>query len=306
MAIAPSAPPKNLEPVSPWLPPLLEKSRASAPELSSFLSLGWDPWRRRGSCSPHLDPALMDPSLVGWDLLGNDRSDNRPLPALTWPAARTSGSRGRVAARFGRPRLGPPRPRRCSNRPAAPRTSSRRRSDPSRRPSRTPSSRRPTSTEIGLSGGSTKIPKVPELLTELFDGKELNKRINADEAVAYGAAVQGSIISGEGGADQQGQDDQQRLLARPTAVLDSAVCAWTRWRSVPGPAPVASAGGLYGSCSTAMQPRGSPPSSTCMYVRDATHNICVWRFVILHKFMSNQLHWSYAIFFTSAVFIFHW
>ena len=143
--------------------------------------------------------------------------------------------------------------------------------------------------KIGLSGGSTRIPKVPELLTELFDGKELNKRINPDEAVAYGAAVQGSIISGEGGADQQGQDDQQRLLARPTAVLDSAVCAWTRWRSVPGPAPVASAGGLYGSCSTAMQPRGSPPSSTCMYVRDATHNICVWRFVILHKFMSNQL-----------------
>ena len=143
--------------------------------------------------------------------------------------------------------------------------------------------------EIGLSGGSTRIPKVPELLTELFDGKELNKRINPDEAVAYGAAVQGSIISGEGGTDQQGQEDQQRLLARPTAVLDSAVCAWTRWRGVPGPAPVASAGGLYGSCSTAMQPRGSPPSSTCMYVRDATHNICVWRFVILHKFMSNQL-----------------
>ena len=56
--------------------------------------------------------------------------------------------------------------------------------------------------EIGLSGGSTRIPKVPELLTELFDGKELNKRINPDEAVAYGAAVQGSIISGEGGADQ--------------------------------------------------------------------------------------------------------
>jgi len=159
--------------------------------------------------------------------------------------------------------------------------------------------------EIGLSGGSTRIPKVPELLTELFDGKELNKRINPDEAVAYGAAVQGSIISGEGGADQQGQDDQQRLLARPTAVLDSAVCAWTRWRGVPGPAPVASAGGLYGSCSTAMQPRGSPPSSTCMYVRDATHNICVWRFVILHKFMSNQLVIC-NFFFTSAVFIFRW
>ncbi|KAG2553755.1 hypothetical protein PVAP13_9KG620101 [Panicum virgatum] len=159
MAIAPSAPPKNLEPVSPWLPPLLEKSRASAPELSSFLSLGWDPWRRRGSCSPHLDPALMDPSLVGWDLLGNDRSDNRPLPALTWPAARTSGSRGRVAARFGRPRLGPPRPRRCLNRPAAPRTSSRRRSDPSRRPSRTPSSRRPTSTRSGSAAAAPRSPR---------------------------------------------------------------------------------------------------------------------------------------------------
>ena len=161
MAIAPSAPPKNLEPVSPWLPPLPEKSRASAPELSSFLSLGWDPWRRRGSCSPHLDPAPIDPSLVGWDLLGNDRSDNRPLPALTWSAARTSGSRGRVAARFGRPRLGPPPPRRCSTRPAAPRTSSRRRSDPSRRPSRTPSSRRPTSTRSLLVGSSTRFPKVP-------------------------------------------------------------------------------------------------------------------------------------------------
>ena len=43
--------------------------------------------------------------------------------------------------------------------------------------------------KIGLSGGGTRIPKVPELLTELFHGKELNKRINPDEAVAYGAAV---------------------------------------------------------------------------------------------------------------------
>jgi len=180
--------------------------------------------------------------------------------SLLGSVGRASGPRSRGAARLDRRRLGPLQ-----------------------------EDARTDIDKIGLNGGSTRILKVPELLTELFDGKELNKRINPDEAVAYGAAVQGSIISGEGGADQQGQEDQQRLLARPTAVLDSAVCAWTRWRGVPGPAPVASAGGLYGSCSTAMQPRGSPPSSTCMYVRDATHNICVWRFVILHKFMSNQL-----------------
>jgi heat shock protein 5 len=45
---------------------------------------------------------------------------------------------------------------------------------------------------------------VQELLTEMFDGKEPNKGINPDEAVAYGAAVQGSIISGEGGAETKG------------------------------------------------------------------------------------------------------
>ncbi|CAD6214221.1 unnamed protein product [Miscanthus lutarioriparius] len=55
--------------------------------------------------------------------------------------------------------------------------------------------------EIVLVGGSTRIPKVQELLTEMFDGKEPNKGINPDEAVAYGAAVQGIIISGEGGAE---------------------------------------------------------------------------------------------------------
>ena len=58
--------------------------------------------------------------------------------------------------------------------------------------------------EIVLVGGSTRIPKVQELLTEFFDGKEPNKGINPDEAVAYGAAVQGSIISGEGGAETKG------------------------------------------------------------------------------------------------------
>ncbi|KAJ7928574.1 heat shock protein 70 family [Mycena leptocephala] len=49
--------------------------------------------------------------------------------------------------------------------------------------------------EIVLVGGSTRIPKIQQLLTEYF-GKELSKGINPDEAVAYGAAVQGGIISG--------------------------------------------------------------------------------------------------------------
>eukprot|EP00976_Prorocentrum_cordatum_P083538 1185299-Prorocentrum_minimum.AAC.3 len=53
--------------------------------------------------------------------------------------------------------------------------------------------------ELVLVGGSTRIPKVQELLKEYFDGKEPNKGVNPDEAVAYGAAVQGGILSGEGG-----------------------------------------------------------------------------------------------------------
>jgi heat shock 70kDa protein 1/2/6/8 len=50
--------------------------------------------------------------------------------------------------------------------------------------------------EIVLVGGSTRIPKIQGLLSEFFNGKELNKSINPDEAVAYGAAVQASILSG--------------------------------------------------------------------------------------------------------------
>ncbi|KAF9048024.1 heat shock protein 70, partial [Hymenopellis radicata] len=56
--------------------------------------------------------------------------------------------------------------------------------------------------EIVLVGGSTRIPKVQQLLKEYFGGKEPSKGINPDEAVAYGAAVQGGILSGaEGTAD---------------------------------------------------------------------------------------------------------
>eukprot|EP00128_Syssomonas_multiformis_P015065 Colp12_sorted_trinity150504_noHs@30163 len=50
--------------------------------------------------------------------------------------------------------------------------------------------------EIVLVGGSTRIPKVQELLSEFFNGKELNKSINPDEAVAYGATVQAAILTG--------------------------------------------------------------------------------------------------------------
>lgn len=49
--------------------------------------------------------------------------------------------------------------------------------------------------EIVLVGGSTRIPKVQQILQDLFNGKELCKSINPDEAVAYGAAVQGAILS---------------------------------------------------------------------------------------------------------------
>ncbi|CAA7409402.1 unnamed protein product [Spirodela intermedia] len=58
--------------------------------------------------------------------------------------------------------------------------------------------------EVVLVGGSTRIPKVQQLLQDFFNGKELCKSINPDEAVAYGAAVQAAILTGEG--DQKVQD----------------------------------------------------------------------------------------------------
>ena len=50
--------------------------------------------------------------------------------------------------------------------------------------------------EIVMVGGSTRIPKIQQMLSNFFNGKELNKTINPDEAVAYGAAVQAAILSG--------------------------------------------------------------------------------------------------------------
>ncbi len=52
--------------------------------------------------------------------------------------------------------------------------------------------------EIVLVGGTTRIPRVQELLSNYFNGKQLNKSLNPDEAIAYGAAVQASILTGQG------------------------------------------------------------------------------------------------------------
>jgi L1 cell adhesion molecule like protein len=58
--------------------------------------------------------------------------------------------------------------------------------------------------DVVLVGGSTRIPKVQSMLKEFFNGKELRRNINPDEAVAYGAAIQASILNGE---TKNGQED---------------------------------------------------------------------------------------------------
>ena len=63
--------------------------------------------------------------------------------------------------------------------------------------------------EIVLVGGSTRIPKIQDLISNYFNGKELCKKINPDEAVAYGAAVQSAILSGN---SKEGDDASQVLL----------------------------------------------------------------------------------------------
>ena len=56
---------------------------------------------------------------------------------------------------------------------------------------------KPSVHEIVLVGGSTRIPKIQKLVSDFFNGKEPNRSINPDEAVAYGAAVQAAILSGD-------------------------------------------------------------------------------------------------------------
>ncbi|KAJ2346122.1 Heat shock protein ssb1 [Coemansia erecta] len=70
--------------------------------------------------------------------------------------------------------------------------------------------------DIVLVGGSTRIPKVQSLLQDFFDGKELNKSINPDEAVAHGAAVQGAVLTGT--ADASKTDDLLLLDVVPLSL----------------------------------------------------------------------------------------
>jgi len=71
--------------------------------------------------------------------------------------------------------------------------------------------------DIVMVGGSTRIPKVQELIKGHFGGKELCKSINPDEAVAYGAAVQAAIVSG------QGHEDVQNMLLLDVAPLSLGI-----------------------------------------------------------------------------------
>ena len=65
-------------------------------------------------------------------------------------------------------------------------------------PARCPTQTNVNAIQVVLVGGSTRIPRVQQMLQDFFNGKELCKSINPDEAVAYGAAVQAAILSGEG------------------------------------------------------------------------------------------------------------
>ena len=73
--------------------------------------------------------------------------------------------------------------------------------------------------EIVLVGGSTRIPKVQELLSKYFGGKELNKGINPDEAVAYGSAVQAAILSGS----TSGSEKADEILLLDVAPLSLGI-----------------------------------------------------------------------------------
>merc|ERR1711975_155534 len=71
--------------------------------------------------------------------------------------------------------------------------------------------------EVVLVGGSTRIPKIQTMLSEFFNGKTLNKSINPDEAVAYGAVVQAAILTGKG------NDKTKELLVIDVAPLSMGI-----------------------------------------------------------------------------------
>ena len=69
--------------------------------------------------------------------------------------------------------------------------------------------------EIVMVGGSTRIPKIQNMISNFFNGKQLSKNINPDEAVAFGAAVQASILTGN---ESEGTSD--------ILLLDVAPLSW--------------------------------------------------------------------------------
>jgi L1 cell adhesion molecule like protein len=71
--------------------------------------------------------------------------------------------------------------------------------------------------EIILVGGSTRIPKIQQMLQEFFNGKELNRSIHPDEAVAYGAAVQAAVLTG------QDKESTKDLLLLDVAALSMGI-----------------------------------------------------------------------------------
>ena len=73
--------------------------------------------------------------------------------------------------------------------------------------------------DIVLVGGSTRIPKIQELLSNFFNGKELSKKINPDEAVAYGACVQAAILAGT----TSGEEKADEILLLDVAPLSLGI-----------------------------------------------------------------------------------
>ena len=67
--------------------------------------------------------------------------------------------------------------------------------------------------DVVLAGGSSRIPRIQKLLQDFFDGKDLLKSINLDEVVAYGAALQAAVLTGdrEGNGDEHLSDDMTML-----------------------------------------------------------------------------------------------